>query len=149
MNKPVSQVFNRYKNYSKEAVNHFQEKLNFETDIADLAYDQANNLVSYIIMDVRSAEDYEKAHIPSAISVPGGIVSTKTELDLSIPIVVYCWGPACNGATKAAWRLSKKGFIVKELLGGIEYWRKEGGELEGELKSESPVYWSMEGLAKN
>ena len=40
--------------------------------------------------------------------------------------VVYCWGPGCNGATKAAFKLSELGFAVKEMIGGIEYWEKEG-----------------------
>ena len=37
-------------------------------------------------------------------------------------LVVYCWGPGCNGATKAAVKLSALGFPVKEMIGGIEYW---------------------------
>jgi rhodanese-related sulfurtransferase len=35
---------------------------------------------------------------------------------------VYCWGPGCNGATKAAMQLSALGFPVKEMIGGMEYW---------------------------
>jgi rhodanese-related sulfurtransferase len=44
--------------------------------------------------------------------------------------VVYRWGPGCNGSTKAAPRLSQLGCAVKELIGGIEYWRKEGYAIE-------------------
>jgi hypothetical protein len=29
------------------------------------------------------------------------------------------------------------------MLGGIEYWRKEGGRLEGNLQEEAPLYYSM------
>jgi hypothetical protein len=28
---------------------------------------------------------------------------------------------------------------VKEMLGGIEYWRKEGNEVEGTLGQEAPL----------
>jgi len=41
-------------------------------------------------------------------------------------LVVYCWGPACNGATKAAAELAALGRPVKEMLGGFEYWAREG-----------------------
>src|SRR5207245_11627846 len=46
-------------------------------------------------------------------------------------VVVYCWGPACNAATKAAVRLAALGFRVKEMIGGIEYWDREGYGVEG------------------
>lgn len=53
--------------------------------------------------------------------------------------MLYCWGPACNGATKAAAKLSTLGFRIKEMLGGIEYWRKEGGPVEGTLKEQASL----------
>jgi len=40
-------------------------------------------------------------------------------------------------------RLSALGFRAKELLGGIEYWRNEGGAVEGTLGCDAPLYWSM------
>lgn len=57
--------------------------------------------------------------------------------------MIYCWGPACNGASKAAAQLAAQGYLVKEMLGGIEYWRKEGGNLEGTLKENAPLYWNV------
>jgi rhodanese-related sulfurtransferase len=41
-------------------------------------------------------------------------------------VVAYCWGPGCNGATRAALALSEAGFQAREMLGGIEYWIREG-----------------------
>ena len=51
-----------------------------------------------------------------------------TELpDRDADIVVYCWGPGCNGATRAAFTLSGMGYRrVRELIGGFEYWAREG-----------------------
>jgi len=69
----------------------------------------------------------------------------RTGLPKDRVCVVYCWGVACNGSTKAAMRLSELGFRVKELVGGIEYWRKEGGEVEGTLGPDAPMYWRMGG----
>ena len=40
--------------------------------------------------------------------------------------VVYCAGPHCNGADKAAMRLAALGRPVKKMIGGIEGWRDEG-----------------------
>ena len=40
--------------------------------------------------------------------------------------VVYCWGPGCNGATRAALAFARLGYHVKEMLGGYEYWVREG-----------------------
>ena len=47
-------------------------------------------------------------------------------LDLAVPVVTYCWGPGCNGATRAALALAQLGYQVKEMLGGFEYWAREG-----------------------
>lgn len=33
------------------------------------------------------------------------------------------------------------GLRVKELIGGLEYWRKEGGPVEGSQAQEAPMYW--------
>lgn len=41
-------------------------------------------------------------------------------------MVVHCWGPGCNGAARAALALAGLGFQVKEMLGGMEYWIREG-----------------------
>ena len=45
-------------------------------------------------------------------------------------LVTYCTGPACNAATKGAAALASLGFRVKEMLGGIEAWEREGYPIE-------------------
>jgi rhodanese-related sulfurtransferase len=47
-------------------------------------------------------------------------------LDVSVPVITYCWGPGCDGATRAALALAELGYQVKEMIGGIEYWIREG-----------------------
>ena len=44
--------------------------------------------------------------------------------------VVYCAGPHCNGADRAAARLATLGRTVKKMIGGIEGWKDEGFPLE-------------------
>jgi rhodanese-related sulfurtransferase len=51
-------------------------------------------------------------------------------LDPAVPVVTYCWGPGCNGATRAALALARLGYRVKEMLGGMEYWIREGFPVE-------------------
>jgi rhodanese-related sulfurtransferase len=41
-------------------------------------------------------------------------------------VVVYCWGPGCNGSTKAALAFARLGYGVREMIGGFEYWAREG-----------------------
>lgn len=43
-----------------------------------------------------------------------------------ITFVVYCAGPHCNGANKAALRLARFGRPVKEMIGGVTGWADEG-----------------------
>lgn len=44
--------------------------------------------------------------------------------------VVYCNGPHCNGADKAALVLARLGRSVKKMIGGIEGWKDDGLGLE-------------------
>ena len=143
MKKYISQVFND--NVKLIEGNHFSEKLMYETDIADLAFDYYHQLIDYVILDVRSKNDFLACHIPGAVSCPGGYIPDDL-LEKGAKIVTYCWGPSCNGATKAAMKLTMKGYQVKELLGGIEYWAKENCPLEGEQISE-PLFWNYSSLS--
>ncbi|MEK4848579.1 rhodanese-like domain-containing protein [Paenibacillus sp. FSL H7-0756] len=127
-----------------DAVRHFTAKAAFETDVADVAYDLSEGITGFQLIDVRDPRSYAEAHLPGALSLPGGhIHSTSPEWSKEEVLVVYCWGPACNGASRAAAQLAAQGYLVKEMLGGIEYWRKEGGVLEGTLKENAPLYWNV------
>ncbi|NDI33848.1 rhodanese-like domain-containing protein [Chengkuizengella sediminis] len=129
----------------KNAYQHFMAKLAFETDVADLIIDLKKGCDQFIIIDVRDPSSYEECHIPGAISLPTNRINVDTAecFPKDKVMIIYCWGLACNGATKAAAKFAELGFKVKELLGGMEYWRKEGGEVEGTLGLEAPLYWKM------
>lgn len=102
----------------------FQQKLRFETDPADVYTDIKNGVEDFILLDVRSPEAYAKSHAVGALNLPSATIDATTTAHLQRDklLVVYCWGPGCNGATKAAVKLSALGFAVKEMIGGIEYW---------------------------
>lgn len=125
------------------ASRHFATKLEFETDVADLMGDLKKGNQDIVVIDTRSAKSYRECHIPGAVNLPKIDAQTTETLDRSRVYVIYCWGPACNGATKGAGKLASLGFRVKELIGGIEYWRKEGGEVEGALGKDAALYWSI------
>ena len=109
------------------AVAHFTERLTFETDVADVHADLAAG-VPFTLVDARSQESWDPGHIPGAVHLPGGKVRLRAEqlIDRDLPVVTYCWGPGCNAATKAALELAKLGYQVREMLGGFEYWVREG-----------------------
>jgi len=106
---------------------HFSAKLAFETDPSDVYADITNGVDNFVLADVRGVEDYERSHAKGAISLPHRTIteSRMAEFDQNTMFVVYCWGPGCNGAIKAAAKLSALGFRVKEMIGGIEYWENK------------------------
>lgn len=109
---------------TEAANNFFSNKLRYETDSSDVYTDMKNGVADFILADVRSRGAYTKSHAVGAISLPHSDITAETMADFSKDklIVVYCWGPGCNGSTKAAAKLSALGFQVKEMIGGIEYW---------------------------
>ena len=117
---------------AEAAHRHYVARLSVETDCADVAADLADGIVDYTIVDVRGAHNYERAHIPGALNAPSGTIDEHVAAALPAgPLVVYCWGPGCNGAHKAAAALSAHGRVVKEMIGGFEYWAREGQPIEG------------------
>ena len=109
---------------SADANAWFMRKLSCETDPSDVYADMQRGVEGFILADVRSAEDYARSHAQGAINLPQSTINAETTAHLSKDtlLVVYCWGPGCNGATKAGAKLSALGFAVKEMIGGIEYW---------------------------
>ncbi len=124
-----------------EALQQFSAKLTLETDPSEVHFDMKNDVDDFILIDVRSEKHFEECHIPNAVSLPHSRISERTTglFDKDKLIVTYCWGPACNGATNAALKFAKLGFAVKEMIGGIEYWRREGFDIEGTLGDEAPL----------
>ena len=109
----------------------FAERLALQTDAADVYAALAAGTAGFVLIDSRSDEAWAQGHIPGAMHLPTARIPDRAAelLDPSVPVVTYCWGPGCNGATRAALALSLLGFHVKEMLGGVEYWIREGRPL--------------------
>ena len=103
------------------AVEWFAAKLRYETDPSDVHADPG----AQTVVDSRGAAAWAQGRVPGAVHLPGGLDAVG-RLDPHRPVVVYCWGPGCNGATKAALALARQGFAVREMVGGFEYWAREG-----------------------
>ena len=114
-----------------EAAGHFERLLAFETDCWDVHHDIEHGLAAFVLLDVRSPDLYAAGHLPAAISLPHGRIVERnlSEYPGDTMFVVYCAGPHCNGADKAALRLAMLGRPVKKMIGGVEGWKDEGFEL--------------------
>jgi len=119
------------------AVQHFQDKLVFEIDPSDL-YDALKENASIVVVDARQPFKYEAEHIPGSINFPHRTMnaeSTKT-LDKTALYVVYCDGVGCNASTKGCLNLARLGFEVKEMIGGLEYWKVDGFPTDGVARAD-------------
>ena len=116
----------------EDQIRHYEDKLAFETDSWDLKVAlEAREKV--IVIDARSAEAYAREHIPGAINIPHRQMNEATTraLDRAALVVTYCDGIGCNASTKGALNMARLGFRVKELIGGLDWWKRDGHPTEG------------------
>lgn len=113
-------------------IKHYENKLAFEIDPSDL-FNAFNNGEKIIALDTRTPLGFETEHIPSAINIPHREMNEEStkHLDKEFVYVTYCDGIGCNASTKGALKMTKLGFKVKELIGGIEWWKIDGYATEG------------------
>ena len=115
----------------EEALAHYERLLAFETDCWDTHHDLSHGTADFVLLDVRSPDLYAEGHVPGAVSLPHGRINERNLADYppDTLFVVYCAGPHCNGADKAAVRLARLGRPVKKMIGGVEGWKDEGFDL--------------------
>jgi rhodanese-related sulfurtransferase len=116
---------------SARAMKHFESLLEFETDCWDVHHAITDGRQDFILLDVRGEDHYNQGHIEGAISLPYARLNASSlrEYPFGTLFVVYCAGPHCNGAEKAAIRLARLGRPVKKMIGGITGWLDEGFKL--------------------
>ena len=89
-----------------------------------------NGKKDYILLDVRTPEEYEKKHIPNAVLLPiaeikaGNVAETLP--DKKQKILVYCW--TGRRAEDSAIMLADMGYSNVISFGGLIDWT---GDLEG------------------
>ena len=115
----------------EEQLRHYRHKLQFEIDSWDLKLAlEAGERIS--VIDARSRQAFAREHIPGAINIPHREMSPETTaaIDRTALVVTYCDGIGCNGSTKGALRMTELGFRTKELIGGLDWWRRDGHPTE-------------------
>lgn len=94
---------------------------------------------SFILVDLRSQEEYEREHIVGAVNIPAykspdtpayddteRILNSFKELKIKNPnkdIIVYCYSMPCMTGRKIGEMLAKNGIYVKHLGIGWNEWR--------------------------
>jgi len=109
--------------------------MNIHNEIAadpQTALDHFEKLLSLVLLDVRSPQAFEGGHVPGSLHLPHGRINERNLAGYppDTLFVVYCNGPHCNGADRAAVRLARLGRKVKKMIGGAEGWKVEGFALE-------------------
>ncbi|MBC6462966.1 rhodanese-like domain-containing protein, partial [Actinomadura sp. HBU206391] len=110
------------------AAAHFAARLSFETDVSDVHADLESGASGIVVVDSRSVESWRQGHLPHAVHLPTAEIAGRAGelVPAGAVVVTYCWGPGCNGATRAALEFARLGYRVKEMIGGFEYWVREG-----------------------
>ena len=81
------------------------------------------------LIDIRNAGETEDGMIPGAVNIPHAAIDAASAAAVIADgtiAVTYCAGPHCNASTLAARRLAQLGYPVKEMLGGYDYWVRDG-----------------------
>ncbi|MBJ9278794.1 rhodanese-like domain-containing protein [Citrobacter amalonaticus] len=114
---------------STVAVNHFLSRLSLETDCADVHESIRNGEPDFVLLHVVGKLDmFARRHLPGAIHLPHAMMTAErmAQWPVDTLFVVYCAGPHCNGADRAALKLARLGIPVKVMIGGITGWEDEG-----------------------
>lgn len=108
-----------------------EAKLAYEIDAVAAVQAQARG--GAVIIDTRKQLSWNHGHIQGALHLAADSLDAQlATLPRDQTLIVYGWGPGCNGATHTARRLLIEGFNVRELIGGYEYWTRNGFPVEQE-----------------
>ena len=110
-----------------EQLQHYANKLAYEIDAWDLS-EGLKSGAQILVIDARSTDAYAIDHIPGSFNLPHRTMdaATTAHIDRAMLIVTYCDGIGCNASTKGALKMTELGFKVKELMGGLDWWKRDG-----------------------
>lgn len=84
-----------------------------------------------LIVDVRSAADYARGHVPGAVSLPAEELRQKIDsIPRGVEVIAYCQGPYCVLSPDLVRLLRSHEIPARPLEGGITRWHREGGALQ-------------------
>lgn len=109
---------------SAQAVEFFERKLAFETGPIGVK-NALENQEPVTIVDLRQPGLFAKGHIPTAINLLYDDLESKLDkLSKDRTTIVYCYNITCHLSARAALLLARKGYPVKEMIGGYAEWEK-------------------------
>jgi rhodanese-related sulfurtransferase len=114
-------------------IEHLRRRLAWETDASDVhAAQEAGE--RFALVDSRGDLAWAQGRVVGAVHLPTAQIAERAadEIPLDTSVVVYCWGPGCNGSTRAALAFALLGYQVREMIGGFEYWVREGYPVEND-----------------
>lgn len=122
---------------SQQAADFFTHELEFKTNPHGVKAVVDGKVKNVTIVDLRTAQDFAKGHIPGAINVPwdqhksfDDNETRFSELRKDGYNYVYCYELLCNLGQKAAKKFASLGYPVKEMVGGFDEWEKKGLPIE-------------------
>lgn len=110
-----------------DSLAYFTAKLTHETDPSDV-YTAQRAGDAFVLVDVRGDDAWAQGRAQGAVHIPYREIAHRApaQLPLDVPVVVYCWSPGCNGGARGAVEFARLGYRVREMIGGYEYWVREG-----------------------
>jgi rhodanese-related sulfurtransferase len=111
------------------AAAHFLQRLSLETDCDDVHSAMKEQDMDFVLLHVVGSPDaFARRHISGALHLPHREISGErmSQWPADTLFVVYCAGPHCNGADRAALKLARLGRPVKIMIGGMTGWADEG-----------------------
>lgn len=117
------------------ALAHFSQRLALETDCADVEQALRQGEADFVLLHVvGQTHHFQQRHIPGAVHLPHRQITQQKmqQWPDDTLFVVYCAGPHCNGADRAAAKLAALGRPVKLMIGGLTGWADEGFDFAGD-----------------
>lgn len=119
---------------AQAALVHFERLLSLEADCWDVHESLrlaavAGHKPDFVLLHVNSNQaGFDGGHIEGATFLHHSTMSEETMAAYAPDtlFVVYCSGPHCNGADRAAANLARLGRPVKKMIGGVAGWLDEG-----------------------
>ena len=114
-----------------DRTDYFAARLAYETDPSDVHADLAAGR-AIVVVDVRSTEAWTQGRVAGAVHMHHSEIADRAprEIPRDADVVVYCWSPGCNGGVRGALEFARLGYRVREMIGGFEYWVREGYPVE-------------------
>jgi rhodanese-related sulfurtransferase len=109
----------------------FAAKLAAETDASDVHAARAAG-EDIVVIDVRSDDAWAQGRVAGATHMHYSEIATRAPVEIpkDAAVVVYCWSPGRNAGAKGALEFARLGYDVREMIGGFEYWVREGYPVE-------------------